>query len=108
MEIVLGNFVLTIDPWLIILVGIGLVVFIYFSIERGIKAHRLQVAAGMEDLIGKTAEVKLALEPKGTVFVEGETWSAEVEAGRVESGEEVLITKVDGLKLYVTQKDKGR
>jgi len=108
MEIILGNFILTIDPWLIILVGIGVVAFIVLAVERGIRAHRLQVAAGMEDLIGQTAEVKITLEPKGVVFVEGERWSAEAEAGRVESGEEVLITKVDGLKLYVTKKDKGR
>ncbi|MEE8413981.1 MAG: NfeD family protein [Dehalococcoidales bacterium] len=104
MEIILGNFILTIDPWLIIVVGILVVIFIVFAVERGIKAHRLQIAAGREDLIGKTAEVKIALEPKGTVFVEGERWSAEAEAGPVESGEEVLITKVDGLKLYVTKK----
>jgi len=107
MDITLGNFILTIDLWLIILVGIILVVFIVFAIERGIKAHRLQVGAGMEDLIGRTAEVKETLEPKGVVFIEGERWSAEAGEDRIDTGEEVLITKVDGLKLYVTKKNKG-
>ncbi|MFC1991249.1 NfeD family protein [Chloroflexota bacterium] len=105
MEIVLGNFILTIELWLIILVAICVVIFIVFAVERGIRAHRLQISAGREDLIGKTAEVKVTLEPKGLVFVEGERWSAVAEDGRVESGEEVLITKVDGLKLYVTKKE---
>jgi len=55
-------------------------------------------------LVGKTAEVKVALEPRGIVFVEGEQWTAISESGRVESGEEVIISRVDGLKLYVTKK----
>ncbi|MBE9482791.1 MAG: NfeD family protein, partial [Chloroflexi bacterium] len=48
--------------------------------------------------------VKIALEPKGVVFIQGERWTAVSEKGRVEPGEEVIITKVDGLKLYVTKK----
>ena len=105
MKIVIGDFALEIDLWLVILVAVGAVAFIIFVINRAILAHRLQVAAGREDLIGKTAEVRVALEPKGIVFVEGEQWSAIAEAGRVEPGEEVIITRVDGLKLYVTKKE---
>jgi len=41
------------------------------------------------------------------VRVEGERWTAISEKGRVTKGEEVIITKVDGLKLYVTKKEKG-
>jgi membrane-bound serine protease (ClpP class) len=55
-------------------------------------------------MIGRTAEVLVALEPKGTVLVEGERWSAISEADRVEPGEEVIITRVEGLKLYVDKK----
>jgi len=89
----------------IVVVIICIVAFLAVIVIWGIRAHRLQVAAGREDLIGKTAEVKAALEPKGTVFVEGERWAAVSEAGRVEPGEEVIITKVDGLKLYVAKKE---
>jgi membrane-bound ClpP family serine protease len=92
------------DPWVIAIVIICVVAFLAVTVIWGIRAHRLQVAAGREDLIGKIAEVKEALEPKGIVFVEGERWSAVSEAGRVEPGEEVIINRVDGLKLYVTKK----
>ncbi len=95
---------LQIDPWLIIIGIICVVAFLAVTIIWGIRAHRLKVAAGREDLIGKTAEVKVPLEPKGIVFVEGERWAAVSETGRVEPGEEVIITKVDGLKLYVNKK----
>jgi membrane-bound ClpP family serine protease len=93
-----------IDPWLIATVAILVVVFVAVAIIWGIRAHRRQVSAGREELIGKTAEVKVALEPKGIVFVEGERWTAVSETVRVSPGEEVIITKVDGLKLYVTKK----
>ena len=93
-----------IDPWLIVLVVISLVAFLAVSIVWGIRAHRHQASAGREELIGKTAEVKTAMEPKGTVFIQGERWTAISESGRVEPGEEVTITKVNGLKMWVTKK----
>jgi len=94
-----------IDPWLIAIVAIGIAVFLAVAVIWGIRAHRYQVSAGREELVGKTAEVKIALEPKGVVFIEGERWTAVSEKGRVEPGEEVIITRVDGLKLYVTKKE---
>ena len=93
-----------IDPWLIVVLIICVVAFIVVGVIWGIRAHRHQVSAGREELIGRTAEVKVALKPKGTVFIEGERWTAVSEKGRVEPGEEVIITKVDSLKLYVTKK----
>jgi membrane-bound ClpP family serine protease len=93
-----------VDPWLIVIVAIGISAFLAIAIIWGIRAHRHQASAGREDLIGKSAEVEIALEPKGVVFIQGERWTAVSEKGRVEPGEEVIITKVDGLKLYVTKK----
>ncbi len=92
------------DPWLIAIVAICIIAFFVFVINRGIRAHRRQVSAGREDLIGKSAEVKIALKPKGIVFIQGERWTAISETGQVKPGEEVIITKVAGLKLYVTKK----
>ncbi len=92
-----------IDTWFIILVVVALVAFLAIAIIWGIRAHRHQISAGREDLVGKTAEVKIALGPKGIVFIQGERWVAVSEKGRVEPGEEVIVTKVDGLKLYVTK-----
>ncbi len=93
-----------VDPWLVVLVVIGIVAFIAATILWGIRAHRHQVSAGREELVGKIAEVKVALKPKGVVFIQGERWTAISEKDRVEPGEEVIITKVDGLKLWVTKK----
>ena len=94
-----------VGPWLIAIAAICIIAFIAITIIWGIRAHRHQVSAGREDLVGKTAEVKIALKPKGTVFIQGEQWAAVSESGRVEPGEEVIITKVSGLKLWVTKKE---
>ena len=97
-----------IDPWLIAIFVIGFVAFLAVAVIWGVLAHRRQVSAGKEELVGRTAEVLIALEPKGVVFIEGERWTAISEKGRVEPDEEVTITKVDGLKLYVTKKKQRR
>ena len=93
-----------IAPWLSVIIVIGIAAFLAVTIIWGIRAHRHQVSAGREELVGKTAEVMIALEPKGVVFIQGERWKAISEKGRIESGEEVVITKVEGLKLWVTKK----
>ena len=93
-----------VPTWLIVIVAIVVVVFIVFVIIWSIRAHQRKVSAGKEELVGRTAVVEIALEPKGVVLVEGERWTAIAEEGRVEPEEEVIITKVDGLKLRVTKK----
>ncbi len=96
------------QPWLLALLIIILVVFIYFVVVWVVRAHKKKIAAGKEELIGRTAIVAVCLNPKGVVLVEGERWDAVVDKGRVEPEEEVVITKVDGLQLRVTRKEKRR
>ena len=91
-------------PWLIAIVVIGVVAFIAITIIWGIRAHRRQVSVGREELIGKAAVVKAVLEPKGTVLIEGELWVAILDKGRAKPGEEVIVAKSDGLRLWVTKK----
>ena len=91
--------------WLFVVVVVVVVVFVVFTIIWSIRAHQKKVSAGKEELVGRTAVVEIALEPKGVVLVEGERWTAIADKGRVEPEEEVIITKVDGLKLRVTKKE---
>jgi membrane-bound serine protease (ClpP class) len=94
-----------VNPWAIIIIVIIIVVVLVFVVIWSVRAHRKHVSAGKEDLVGKTAVVELALEPKGVVLVEGERWTAITDKGPVEPEEEVIITKVEGLKLRVTKKE---
>jgi membrane-bound serine protease (ClpP class) len=96
--------VFRIDPWLIAVVCIVITGFLTFLVQRAISAHRKQAYTGREELIGKTAMVKVALNPEGMVFYKGERWTAISESGEVKVGEDVVIKKVDGLVLYVVKK----
>ena len=102
-----GGPLFRIDPWLIGGVAAFIAAFLAFVVQRVIRAHRYQPRTGREELVGKTAIVKAVLEPEGIVLFKGERWTAISEEGRVGIGEEVIITRVDGLTLYVTKKSKG-
>jgi membrane-bound serine protease (ClpP class) len=93
-----------VNPWLIATVVIIVTALFAFVINRVVGAHRRQAKTGREELVGKTALVKQALEPEGTIFFKGERWTAISEKGRIKPGEEVIITKVDGLILHVIKK----
>ncbi len=99
-----GGPLFSISPWLIATVTIIIAALFAFVISRVIRAHRRQAKTGREELAGKTAVVKVALEPEGIVFFKGERWTAISEEGPIKAGEEVIITRVDGLTLYVTKK----
>ncbi len=100
-----GGPLFQIDPWLIAIVAIIVAVFFAFVLTRVIRAHHRQAYTGWEELIGKKALVKVALEPEGMVLFKGEHWTAISEQGPVKVGEEVIITRVDGLQLYVNKKE---
>ena len=90
--------------WLIAVIALIIVVVLVFVVIWSVRAHQKKVSAGKEELVGRTAVVEITLEPKGVVLVEGERWTAIADKGPVEPEEEVIITKVDGLKLLVTKK----
>ena len=98
--------VFRIDPWLIATVTIIVAGVMAIIIHRAISAHRKQARTGREELVGKTALVKVALKPEGTVFFKGERWAAISEDEEIKSGEEVIIDSVDGLILHVSRKQR--
>jgi membrane-bound serine protease (ClpP class) len=113
-SLVLGSLILfkggplfRVNPWLIAIVVVVVAGFIVFAVQRVVWAHRRQATTGREDLVGKGAIVKKALQPEGMVLFRGELWSAVSESGPVKAGEEVTISRVEGLKLYVTRKQGG-
>jgi len=92
----------------IIVAIIFAVAFIIFAIYAIVKGQRRKLSAGIEEMIGKEAVVRTTLNPKGTVLAEGELWTAIAENSTIESGEEVIITRTEGLKLWVTRKSKEK
>ena len=88
------------SPWgLVAVVGAALIdVGETWFFVRWSKRRRATV--GVETLVGRTAVVVRALTPRGQVKVGGEVWEARSEY-HFAPGEEVVVTRVDGLVLDV-------
>ena len=100
-------FQLEINWWVIAIVAVVITAIFIFVVGAVIRSQRRRSIAGREGLIGKVALAQTELDPKGMVLVEGELWTARTEGGRIEPGEETVVTKVEGLKLWVTKKQQG-
>jgi membrane-bound serine protease (ClpP class) len=68
--------------------------------------RRYRIATGKEALIGSTAKVIEACDPRGRVRLRGEIWNAE-SSSRIEVGEPVTVVGVHGLTLHVERNGKG-
>jgi membrane-bound serine protease (ClpP class) len=68
------------------------------------KSSQLKPTSGAEGLIGATGIAKETLDPEGNVYVHGELWSAVCD-GTIAEGENVVVEKVDGLKVKVRKTD---
>ncbi len=84
----------------------GITAFAVFVVGAIIRGQRRRKITGAEGMLGRIAVAKTPLDPMGTVLVQGELWTAASEGGTVAPGEEVIITKVEELKLRVTKKSK--
>jgi len=87
-------------------VAVGFSAFAIFVLSAIVRGQRRRKATGAEGMIGEIAIAKTPLDPTGTVLAQGELWTAASEGGKVAPGEEVIITKVEALKLWVTKKSK--
>jgi len=95
-----------VDKRLIAGVVVGVTAFAVFVLGAIIRGQRRRKTTGAEGMIGEIAIAKSPLDPTGTVLAQGELWTATLEGGRVTPGEEVIIAKVEGLKLWVKKKPK--
>lgn len=74
--------------------------FFIFATTLVVKAHLKRSVTGMEGMIGAKGKATTRIEHEGKVFVNGEYWNAFSDEV-IEEGTEVVVTKVDGLKLKV-------
>ena len=74
----------------------------FFVVVAGVafRALRRKPTGGSEGIVGEVGEVREAIDPEGLVFVHGEYWRAFSEE-RIEPGEKVEVTGINGLLLNV-------
>jgi membrane-bound serine protease (ClpP class) len=76
-----------------------------FITTKAIHAQRPRAKTGKDGMIGAIAETRIALDPEGKVFLQGEYWKAVTENGPIPAGEEVEVVAVEGFCLHVKRKN---
>jgi membrane-bound serine protease (ClpP class) len=92
---------------IIILIVVLTALFFLFAITFAIKAQRKKPVTGPEGIVGETGIAFSNLKPDGEIKVHGEIWNAESIGGEIKRGEEIIVTKIINLKLFVKRKDKN-
>lgn len=91
----------------IIFTVIASAVIMGFIAYMGLKAQRRKIASGKESFIGRIAEIKKPLTPKGKVMIDGELWNAISADGTPIEGGEVEVSAEEGLLLTVRRSEKS-
>ncbi|MBI4308174.1 MAG: nodulation protein NfeD [Chloroflexi bacterium] len=87
--------------------SLALLAYFVFVVVMVRRAHQQRVTVGGVDaLIGRTAVARTDLAPQGYVFIEGERWLAQSEGEPVKEGDPIVITKVEGMKMWVAKAHK--
>jgi membrane-bound serine protease (ClpP class) len=88
--------------WLLSTVSVLLFAFLAMFFRTVIVARRAVYVSPSRDLVGLIGTATTALEPRGSVRVAGETWSAVSDSGRpIPEGDEVVVMDTEGLTLKV-------
>jgi len=92
---------ITLDVWILVVIMAGwliLGVWLFIFTTRILKQ---QATVGLPSMVGSRGKAAGRLAPEGMVKIRGELWSARSDEGDIESGENILVTGEDGLKLLV-------
>ena len=87
--------------WLVFGLGAVLGVLVLFVLVNVVRIRKLPAQIGAETIVGQEAIARSALNPSGSVLLDGEYWNAEADDDPIQPGEHVVVTEIHGLKLKV-------
>lgn len=91
-----------VDGWIVIIGSALFMLFVWVFITRGISILRTRSSLDPDTPVGKVGEARSDIDPKGSVYVNGELWSARSESP-ISQGEAVRVLRRDGFTLTVTK-----
>jgi membrane-bound serine protease (ClpP class) len=92
--------------WALILLMLALLGYASYTYRMGRQAMNRIPIVSPETIIGSDGIVATPLSPGGYVKVKGELWKASSET-RVEVGDKIVVTDINGIKLLVTPKERN-
>ncbi len=92
----------------LITLAVGMGLFVLWASAKGLAAQRRPVLTGGEGLMGMVGQARqsIAAGQRGSVFVNGEWWTAELTHGAVTAGDAVRVTGRRGHTLLVEPRNK--
>ncbi|HSW57031.1 MAG TPA: NfeD family protein [Dehalococcoidales bacterium] len=103
---VLPRIDVVIPIWGTILIVAGFAVFAVVLYSVSTPAVRQKPMIGFTDMVGTEGIVASLLDPAGLVKIESEIWVAKSETGKIEKGDEVVVTAQKSLLLVVKPKSR--
>jgi len=95
--------------WVTIVLVVGTMTALFvFIISKALLIQRKSPAIGVKSLVGMNGEARSSINPTGTVFVNGEYWTARSLEGRIPPGGDVTIVGMDGHALLVRHTRQAR
>ncbi len=92
-----------------LVIGLGVFTALFFLVLLGfaLRALRVPIRAGRESIAGKIGYARSEINPRGTVQVAGEQWTAELEdtGEPIPEGARVEVVGMKGLRLKVRRTD---
>jgi len=85
----------------LIIMLVGFAAYSYVMYLVGHPTISYKEVSAPDSIVGSTGIVKNELNPEGFIKIRGELWKAVTGGERLEKGSRVIVTRVDGLKLYV-------
>ena len=94
---------LTISWWVVVLIVACAALWFGFALTTVVRARFSTQTIGRDHLVGKRGQAVSAIEPDGTVLVDGARWRARASrASGIAAGDAVEVAAVDGIYLEVT------
>ena len=98
----------SVNRWLIVGTGVAAAAGVLYLAKQAVDSRRRRPGDSALAIIGETGAVTAALNPRGTVWVANDNWTAVSNDGSsIEAGEPVIVTGLDGLVLTVARHDQS-
>jgi len=102
---VLPLFNINIPLWGLIIILVCFAAYCYVMYRIGHPTISFREVSDPDSIVGSTGIAENELNPEGLIRIHGELWKAVSEAERLEKGSRVIVTGIDGLRLFVRKTD---
>ena len=97
-----------VNRWLLAVVSVTSGATVIYLARQAVKSRRDRPEDATKTIVGQTGSVTIAMQPRGTVRVANDTWTAVSSDGsHIDAGEEVRVLSIDGLVLTVARHDSS-